>query len=99
MTSSTRNWPFNGDAVAASDVRLLLGGEYQPPPSDRAIHQELLSMADGAYSARAQRRKGQSPTEARHRASSVAGKRQDLQALYAYNDETVSKGMGSRTQL
>lgn len=51
-------WPFDGDAVAVSDVKLLLGCEYQPQPSDRAIHQELLSMAEGAYSVLAQRRQG-----------------------------------------
>jgi len=87
------NWPFNGDAVAASDVRLLLGGEYQPPPSDRAIHQELLSMADGAYSALAQRRQGAGPQQKRVIVlrNISSWKKAGPTALYAHYDETVVK--------
>jgi len=87
------NWPFNGDAVAASDVRLLLGGEYQPPPSDRAIHQELLSMADGACSALAQRRQGTGPQQKRVilLRNISSWKEAGPTALYAHYDETVVK--------
>jgi len=52
------NWPFNGDAVSVSDVKLLLGSDYQPQPSDKAVRDELLVMAPGAYSVLAQRRQG-----------------------------------------
>jgi len=86
-------WPFNGDAVAVADVRLLLGCEYQPQPSDRAIHQELLSMAERAYSVLAQRRQGGTIQQKRvvvlrHiRSWKEAGPT----ALYANYDETVIK--------
>jgi hypothetical protein len=51
-----REWPFIGDAVAVSDVITLLGEEFRPAPSDKAIRCEILSMSNGAYSVAAQRR-------------------------------------------
>jgi hypothetical protein len=88
------NWPFNGDAVAASDVRLLLGSEYQPPPSDRAIHQELLSMADRAYSVLAQRRQGASLQQKRVIVFRNISNWTEAgpTALYCHYVETVKKG-------
>ena len=89
--SGARNWPFSGDAVAVSDVRLLLGSEYQPQPSDRAIHQELLSMGDGAYCVLAQRRQRGIIQQKRVVVlrNINSWKEAGPTALYAHYDETV----------
>jgi hypothetical protein len=55
-----REWPFGGDAVAASDVHRLLARDSDRLPSDNAIREELLNLTDGAFSAQAQRRQGTS---------------------------------------
>jgi len=89
--SGARNWPFSGDAVAVSDVKLLLGSEYQPQPSDRAIHQELLSMGDGAYCVLAQRRQRGIIQQKRVVVlrNINSWKEAGPTALYAHYDETV----------
>jgi hypothetical protein len=88
-----RNWPFNGDAVAVSDVKLLLGSDYQPQPSDRSFHQELLSMGDGAYSVLAQRRQGRTIQQKRVVVlrNISSWKEAGPSALFTHYDETVVK--------
>ena len=62
-------------------------------PPDWAIHQELLSMADGAYSALAQRRQGAGPQQKRVIVlrNISSWKKAGPTALYAHYDETVVK--------
>ena len=94
-------WPFGGDAVTVADVMLMLGNEYQPMPSSRAVHQELFALDDGVYSVLAQRRNGAVKEQRRVIVlrNISSWKEAGPTALYAHYDETVIKGMGGRTQL
>ena len=82
-----------GDAVAVADVMLLLGNEYQPMPSSRAVHQELFTLGEGVYSVLAQRRNGTTKEQRRVIVFRNFSKWKDAgpAALYAHYDETVAK--------
>ena len=88
-----REVPFNGDAVAVSDVIAWLGDEFRPAPSDRAVRTELLSMADGAYSVLAQRRQGRTIQQKRVVVlrNISSWKEAGPSALFTHYDETVVK--------
>lgn len=88
--------PFTGDAVAVSDVRRMLEREFDRPPSDNAIRDELLNMVDGAYSIQAQRRQGAGTLQKRVIVLRNASTWKDAgpSAIYEHYDEYVIRSEG-----
>jgi hypothetical protein len=93
-------WPFNGDAVAVSDVIALLGEEFKPEPSHKAILTELLSMADGARNVLAQRRYAHGTKQKRVVVlRNVDGwENAGASALYAHYEKTVMGRLNGSSQ-
>ena len=90
-----REWPFCGDVVAVSDVIVWLGDEFRPAPSDKAVRGELLSMADGAFNALAQRRHGARTQQKRVIVlrNITSWKKAGATVLYKhYEDNVIRKG-------
>jgi hypothetical protein len=92
-TFETHDWPFNGDVVAVSDVIILLGEEYRPAPSHKAILAELLSMADGSFNLLAQRRNSSGMKQKRVIVLRNVNnwKAAGATAIYSHYEETVIK--------
>jgi hypothetical protein len=89
-----REHPFIGDAVSVDDVKIGMGEQFRPLPSDKVIRDELFSLADGAISIQAQRRLKGGKTETKRLIvlrDIERWKNAGLAELYDHYEETVIK--------